>query len=115
MAAIPMTLNGVLYDLYGRTTQRVVLIGEASYTGLGVGGGPMPPQAPVDPGYSPPWAQVPGVPTHPIVLPPSQPGVPTFPIWGPPGGSFPGGPGYPPVAGHPIPPIPSTPPDNPSE
>jgi|SRR5262245_5254072 len=32
-----------------------------------------PPGGPVDPGYSPPWAQVPEVPTHPIVLPPVEP------------------------------------------
>jgi hypothetical protein len=35
----------------------------------------IPPQQPVDPGYSPPWAQVPPRPTHPIVdvPPPTAP------------------------------------------
>jgi len=73
MAAIPMTFNGVLYDLYGRTTQRVVFIGEASYTELGIGGGPIipPPQ--------------PGVPTHPIVIPePPPPNVTVPPPGSPP-------------------------------
>jgi hypothetical protein len=42
MAEIPISATGVLYDLYNRTTQRVVFIGEASIAGLGVGGGPMP-------------------------------------------------------------------------
>jgi len=72
MAAIPMTFNGVLYDLYGRTTQRVVFIGEASYTDLTIGGGPIiPPQQP------------------------QPPGQPIHPIWGPPGFAPPG-PGMPP-------------------
>lgn len=57
MAAIPVTIDGLLYDKLNRTTQQVVLIGEASLTGLGVGGGPIiPPPSP-------------GTPTHPIMLP----------------------------------------------
>lgn len=93
MAEVPVTMNGVLFDLYGRTTQRVVFIGDASLTGLGVGGGPMPggpplgfwggvapplPTHPIAPGGPPPgiWPS-PGVPTHPIA-----PGGPPPGIWG---------------------------------
>src|SRR5215475_11728380 len=73
MAAVEVTISGVLYDKTARTTQPVVLIGEASLTGLGVGGGPIiPPEQPGQP-----------------------PGTPVFPIWGPPGFNPPG-PGYPP-------------------
>jgi len=86
MAAVEVTITGVLYDKTQRTAQPVVLIGEASLTGLGVGGGPIiPPQQP------------------------NPPGTPTFPIWGPPGIELPPSPGYPPVAGHPLPPIPDNP------
>src|SRR4029077_3161303 len=42
MAAIEVTISGVLYDKLSRTTRPCVLIGEASITGLEVGGGPMP-------------------------------------------------------------------------
>jgi hypothetical protein len=82
MAAVEVTITGMLYDRLARTTQNVVLIGEASLTGVGVGGGP--------------------------ILPPQQPpggssGHPEHPIWGPPGISLPPGPGFPPVAGHPLP------------
>jgi len=42
MAAIEVTISGVLYDKLSRTTRPCVLIGEASVTGLEVGGGPMP-------------------------------------------------------------------------
>jgi hypothetical protein len=90
MAAVEVTITGMLYDRLARTTQNVVLIGEASLTGVGVGGGPMPP------------------------MPPSggPPGTPEHPIWGPPGISLPPGPGFPPVAGHPlpIPPVDTIPP-----
>jgi hypothetical protein len=90
MASVPVTLDGALYDLWSKTTQRVVFIGQASLTGLGVGGGPIIPDQP--PGQPPGGG--------------GPPGVPTFPIWGPPGIDLPPGPGYPPVAGHPIvPPI----------
>lgn len=60
MAAVEVTISGVLYDKVNRTTQNVLLVGQASLTGLGVGGGPIYPE-PVPPS--------PGVPTHPIVLP----------------------------------------------
>ena len=91
MASVPLTLDGALYDLWAKTTQRVVFIGQASLTGLGVGGGPILPD-------TPPSAGPPGHPEH--------------PIWGPPGISLPPGPGFPPVAGHPlpIPPVDTIPP-----
>lgn len=86
MSAVEVTITGVLYDKLNRTTQQVVLIGEASLTGLGVGGGPI--QPPGQPGgpvhiWGPPdmppgfWGggMGPGVkpqphPEHPIVIPP---------------------------------------------
>ena len=85
MAAVEVTITGTLYDKLNRTTQQVVLIGEASLTGLGIGGGPI-----IPPGQ-PPGQQPPGVPTFPIALPPGS--------WGPGG---PPGPGYPPSVEHPI-------------
>ena len=68
MAAVELTFSGVLYDKLSRTTRPVVLIGEASLTGLGVGGGPIlpgdPPQiwGPTDP--RPGW----GLPSEPPVI-----------------------------------------------
>lgn len=84
MAAIPVTLDGMLYDLWAKTSQRVVIIAEASISGLGVGGGPMPPGGGQLPGAppgtgiwpNPPEGQAPIV-SHPIVLPGD-------PSWGPP-------------------------------
>lgn len=85
MAAVEVTISGVLYDKLGRTMQQVVLIGEASLTGLGVGGGPV-----IPPGQPP--GQSPGVPTHPIMLP-GMPGWgdphPAHPIQLPPNGGQP--------------------------
>src|SRR4029077_1259295 len=91
MASIEVTITGILYDRLNRTAQNVVLIGEASYSGLGVGGGPMPGQPPLGvwgPPQMPPgfWGggMGPGVkpqphPEHPIVLPPDVPPIPTDP------------------------------------
>jgi hypothetical protein len=113
MAAVEVTISGVLYDKLMRTTRPVVLIGEASLTGLSVGGGPMPgsPGAPSHPIAEPPpgiWGgpplypdiggpgpqpgpghpshpiYYPPTPTHPIVLPPVEPGGPPV-IWPSPG------------------------------
>lgn len=98
MAAVEVTITGVLYDKLARTSRPVVLIGDATLTGLGVGGGPVyPPEGgggggggehPEHPIYYPPtiWPDPrppgggggsppsiwPGRPTHPIVLPPDQ-------------------------------------------
>lgn len=81
MAAVEVTISGVLFDKYNRTSQQVVLIGEATLTGLGVGGGPIIPPGPIRP---PPgiWPNPPeGIaphPEHPIVIPvpPNTPNVP---------------------------------------
>ena len=81
MAAVEITISGMLYDRLNRTVQNVVLIGEANLTGLGVGGGPI-----IPPAQPPNWG--PGGPPH-----------PAFPISGPPGSIFPPGSGYPPVIG----------------
>lgn len=72
MAAIPITITGVLTDKEG--SQNVTLAGIASITGLEVGGGPIQPPSiwpspghpahPIAPGGPPPY------PAHPIVLPP---------------------------------------------
>jgi len=72
MAAVPVTLNGVLYDLYNRTTQRVIFFAEASLSDVGIGGGPIF------------GGGAPGVPAHPIVPPGGYP-EPGHPIV-PPGG-----------------------------
>lgn len=94
MAAVEITIQGMLYDKVSRTyLQNVTIVGNASLTGLGVGGGPIvPPEGggsepplgiwgPTDPrpthpitglpGYGPPIGQPPH-PAHPIVLPPEQ-------------------------------------------
>lgn len=93
MAAVEVTISGVLYDKTARTTRPVVLIGEATLTGLGIGGGPMPPGeeppqiwGPTDPrpGYGLPGGPPPR-PAHPIVLPPEKPtDPPTEPPTNPP-------------------------------
>jgi hypothetical protein len=74
MAGLPITINGTETDETG--TRAVTIIGVATITGLGVGGGPMPGQPP----------NFPNVPPH-----------PEHPIGG--GGPFPDKPGYPPVVG----------------
>lgn len=106
MAAVEITISGVLYDKLNRTTQPVVLIGEASLTGLGLGGGPIvpPAQPPSDPVHiwgggnvpmpSPPIANVPGAPGY----RPPEPGAPPDPGLKPPpaagGWGYVGLPGY---------------------
>ena len=81
MAALPVTLSGVLYDLHKRTTQNVVFIGDASLTGIGVGGGPIqPPEG--GGGEGPPH------PSHPIYNPGGPPGSEPPGFWG--GGMGPG-------------------------
>ena len=102
MSAVEVTITGVLYDRANRTTQNVVLIGEASLTGVGVGGGPIIPERPsfpdrpppVDPGWGIPGGY-PGRPAHPIARPerPVDPGygvegpdIPPKPVEPPPDG-----------------------------
>lgn len=113
MAAIEVTITGVLYDKLQRTVQNVVLIGEASLTGVGVGGGPMPPGQ--GGGGSPPgiWGggNVP-MPNPPIANVPGAPGYrpPGDHIWG--GGNVPMP--SPPIANVPgLPPMPDQPPEQP--
>lgn len=112
MAEVPVTINGVMYPKGRSATDAPIpctIVGSAWITGLGVGGGPVPPQEPVDPGYSPPWARPPVDPGYSppwAQVPPggggSQPPHPEHPIWGPPGFNPPG-PGMPPgIGGGPI-------------
>ena len=107
MAGLDVTITGVLYDKITRTGHPVVLIGEATLTGLGVGGGPMPPGE----GKPPSDAH----PEHPIYWPPGSQPHPEHPIYYPPGT----GGGRPPHPEHPIPPIPAhpivLPPDKPTD
>lgn len=87
MAAVEVTITGLLYDKLNRTTQNVVLIGEATLTGLGVGGGPIippiqPPIKPPDPPFiwpNPPEGSAP-IPSHPIALPGDPWWPPTQPV-----------------------------------
>lgn len=98
MAAVEVTISGILFDKLSRTTQNVVLIGEATLSGVGIGGGPIYPPSggggggggrpPVDPGYGYPERPVDpdyGFPVggrphpeHPIIIPvpPDAPHVP---------------------------------------
>lgn len=87
MSAVEVTISGILYDRSARTQQSVVLIGEATLTGLGVGGGPIiPPVGGSPPGIWGPTDPRPGWglpggephPEHPWV-PPSAPDKPTEP------------------------------------
>lgn len=104
MAAVPVTISGVLYDKQARTQQSVTLIGEASYTGVGVGGGPiMPPSG----GGEPPlgiWGPTDPRPTPPIVIPEPPGGGPPLVIWGGGNEPFP----TPPIV-IPMPPLPDPP------
>lgn len=120
MSAVEVIVSGVLYDKLSRTARPVVLIGEASLQGVGIGGGPIiPPEPPL--GI---WGPGSGLPTPPIPIYPG--GTPNPPgTWGPtdprPGWGLPGGGGegiWGPNDPRPTPPIhiprpPVDPPDNP--
>jgi hypothetical protein len=80
MAAVPVMITGVLWDDAEKSGKKVTIFGQASIYGLGVGGGPIMPQPPVDPGYGIPG---PPYPVHPIVPPGGYP-TPTPPIYYPP-------------------------------
>jgi hypothetical protein len=89
MAAAEVTISGVLYDKLSRSTRPVTIIGEATITGLGVGGGPIyPPDGGGGQPGDPPgiWGggNVP-MPTPPIANVPGAPGYrpPGDHIWGP--------------------------------
>ena len=82
MAAVEVTISGVLYDKHGRTVQNVVLIGEASLTGIGVGGGPMPPGGDNRPPVI--WGPPDPRPNPPIYFPPEWGSERPPVIWGPP-------------------------------
>lgn len=103
MAGVEVTITGMLYDKLSRTTQNVVLIGEATLTGLGVGGGPMPPGQGGGGGDKPPgiWGPPGPWPTPPIHLPPGQGGGQPPGGGGQPPGIWPG-PGPLPHPEHPI-------------
>jgi hypothetical protein len=68
MAAVPIQIDGVLWDQAQKKGTKVSLIGQASILGLSVGGGPIMP-----PDTSPPNGGE--HPAHPIVLPPDVPPI----------------------------------------
>lgn len=112
MAAVLVQIRGTLYDLTRRTSQQVLLQGEASLVGLGVGGGPIEGGGGGGEGI---WGggNVP-MPTPPIANVPGAPGYrpPGDGIWG--GGNVPMP--SPPIANVPgLPPHPDQPPDVPPE
>lgn len=92
MSSVAIQISGVLYDKFARTQRPVVIMGEASLLGLGVGGGPIiPPDngggqpgdppgiwGPGDPRPNPPIAFPPGWVGG---VPPQRPGevVPPMP------------------------------------
>ena len=87
MAAVPVTISGVLYDKVGRTVQNVTLIGLASLTNVQIGGGPIIPEAPTgdppgiweDPGgYNP---NNPGQPWPPDVPPATEKPITWKAVW----------------------------------
>lgn len=78
MAAVPIQIDGVLWDHAQKKGTKVSLIGHAFILGLSVGGGPIipPDTTPPDGGLHP---------EHPIVLPPDNGGAhPEHPIVMPP-------------------------------
>lgn len=85
MAEVPITINGVVCDLYGRTISGPLkIVGSASITGLSVGGGPIYPSPPPDsggPGGDHIWGPTDPRPTPPIA---NVPGIdnPNPPGWG---------------------------------
>jgi hypothetical protein len=89
MAAVPIQIDGILWDHATRKGTKVTLMGDAFISGLAPGGGPI-----VPPDTEPPepplgiWGPTDPRPTHPIVLPPTPPGVdpphPAHPIVLPP-------------------------------
>ena len=82
MAAVAIQIRGTLYDLLSRTSRQVLLQGEASLLGLGIGGGPIEGGGgPVDPDYGVPIG---GRPEHPIYWPPGTRPHPEHPIYDPP-------------------------------
>jgi|SRR5215472_15160468 len=106
MAAVPIILYGSFTFADGETITGT-FNGTAAYSDRHVGGGPLPPQPPVDPDYHPPgvgeglpggppgiWGgpgglpKPPAYPAHPIVIPPTpptvDPPVPAHPIVLPP-------------------------------
>jgi hypothetical protein len=93
MAAVSITITGVLYDKLARTTRPVTLIGDAIVNDLAVGGGPIIPEQPPGSGGPPlgtwggdaPW---PGYGTPPIYIPdPKPPELPPAEVI-PPGGAL---------------------------
>lgn len=85
MAAVEVTISGVLFDKQNRTTQQVVLIGEATLTGLAPGGGPIIPPPTDEKPPRPPLGIWPGPgplphPEHPIVIPPDEGTKPPDPV-----------------------------------
>lgn len=96
MAAIEITISGVIYDKFDRTGRPVTIIGDAVLTGLGIGGGPIippPGMPPIDTGARP---------EHPIYYPPGSLPHPEHPIYLPPNITPP----VPPDPGTPKPPPP---------
>lgn len=103
MAAVAVQIRGTLYDLTKRTSQQVLLQGEASLLGLEIGGGPIIPPGgsgdahpehpiyyppgiwgPTDPRPSPPIANVPGLPPMPDQPPDVPPDAPPGTVVKPP-------------------------------
>lgn len=96
MAAVPITINGVFCDKYGRTITPCMIVGEATLTGLGVGGGPIVPPdkpgtgdppgiwgGPIDPYPGHPLPEPPGKPDQPPPIDPNTPPVHWKPVWTP--------------------------------
>lgn len=87
MAAVPVNINGVIVDYYGRTIMGPIkIVGEMSRSDVGIGGGPIIPppnggdKPPTDPGAHP---------SHPIALPGDPWWPPSTPPTLPPPGSPP--------------------------
>jgi hypothetical protein len=109
MSSVSVTINGILWDHASKSGRSVTLVGEASYMGLGVGGGPIMPGGPVDPGYGQGHPMPPHVGGGPMPPSPIDPGY-GVPIWPHVGGGPAQPPAYP-STGPVLPPMPEEPPD----
>lgn len=95
MAAVPVTINGVIIDYYGRTIMGPIkIVGEMVRSDVSIGGGPIIPPDEKPPDVPPPsiWP-IPGDPDYPILNPPDKPIEPGTiitwtPVWTPGRGWF---------------------------
>lgn len=74
MAGLPVEIRGTLYDLQSKSSRQVYLVGEATRSDVGIGGGPIyPPDKPPGGNGDHIWGPTDPRPTPPIWIPPAVP------------------------------------------